>query len=142
MAAKTYPKVFVATVRATGERYLVRHRYLPKDARGPGDTRVVLWGDVVGWKGGQVYCADGGPSLTQRQVAVEELAAGPALWTELFEQTRAHRRAEGRDLVETTPGTYLDVGNVEDLRREGRALLKAAESDDPLAALLRLKTGF
>lgn len=142
---KTVPKVSVATVGATGDRYLVRHRFLPRTGpAGPEHVRVVLWGDVVGWRGLRVSCEDGGPSLSLRQVAVEEVAAGPALWSELFEQTLRHRREAGRVLAETAPGHFAEfaAGDVERLRRIGVQLLAAADAENPLAALLRLKIGF
>ncbi len=139
MSNTTTKSIRVATVKATGRRYVVQQMSFGKtDA----DHRVHTWGEVLSFTPSRatgLICGttkyDGTKKFAMNAVTVEEVAPTVVLFNALFEQMKDVRRAAGHTIVGNT-----DYGTEEQraIRREaGKALVRELQSDEIGRAVLR-----
>jgi len=96
--------VRIATVRATGRRYVVAHIDFTND-----DGVAVCYGDVVSGRGGRWRHGETFRFSTD-DVAVATVPRTDALFHELFEQSVAVREADGSIVRRTRGGNAIDDG--------------------------------
>jgi len=97
--------VRIATVRATGRRYVVAHIDFSTDDAGV----AVCYGDVVSGRGGH-WKHGGTLRFPVADVAVATVPRTDGLFCELFEQSVAAREANGSIVRRTRGGNAIDDG--------------------------------
>lgn len=95
MVAKTR----IATVKATGKRYVVQSLELPKDPRHA--KKAHCWGEVVSYKGGSAKHGESKHFLLDA-VDITEVERTPALLRALWDQGIESLRAKGHEVVVRT----------------------------------------
>ena len=99
--------VRIATVKATGERFIVQRLYIAADAK---DSKCFTWGQLTSYKG---LASKHAPSKTFLLSAVEikEVRKTPALLAELMEQHVKDLETRGAIVHRTCGGNYKVVGH-------------------------------
>jgi hypothetical protein len=95
--------VRVATVKATGEKFIVNALDFKANV-------ARCWGQVVACAGARTTHEAGGPVFALADVSVETLPRTNALAVALFQQTLASRRAAGHVVTTTRKGNATDHG--------------------------------
>lgn len=111
----------IATVKATGVRYIVQQLSIPK----PGEVgRVHCWGEVVAHRGGETRHS-GNKTFLADAVTVTEVAKTHALVEGLFQQHIAGLRSKGNVVTSNRKGTkYTNHGTQEQISARSEAVAR------------------
>jgi hypothetical protein len=108
----------IATVKATGKRYVVQQVIFAGDK-----SKVLCWGEVAGHNGARTTHDAEGKKFLLSAVEIAEVEKTPALCAALFQQMVDARREAGHLMVRKGRNV-VDYGTAAD--REAAAALNAA----------------
>lgn len=118
-------KVRIATVKATGLRYIVSRMYFPKNPNEK--AKAYCWGEVVAYRGTQAK-HEKSKIFIAEAVDVVEVERTEALMLELFEQNVSLRRKAGHIIERRGRKNldYIDHGTKEQMEKRDEINAKIA----------------